>query len=547
MADAKHIFEVVFRALDEASTPLRGIVSALLGTSHEAEHAGHALHKAGQEAEHLGHHGHVFGALSEHVTLLGGHFGHLNANIGEVGHSLAELMPALAALSVGAGLGALFELTAHTAETASEMNASAIKAGMTLPAFQALKYAAEQADVPVSSMETGLARLNRTIAEAAGGKNKEAAALFHHIGVETRDAKGHLVSLTALLPELAEAFRKTSDPAMRARMAMTLFGRGGVEMLPLLMQGREELEESLNRFGSVGHAISPEEMEGLERFKKSWLDLKAGVEGLSTAIGAALAPVLEPIVRQFQTWVAANREFVALNVREAVEGLRDALAAVDWKGIIGGIEGTLAHLREGIDAIGGFKVAFEVAGGVIALRFLAPVIEAVTTLGGLTIAAGKAAFAVGTTLADAFAAAAKAAQMADATMGRTLLGRAGSLAVQMWEMHREGFSPETLPAGSPLRRGTEAEGGEGGDIFAPLRAWAGRMFGLNQPFAGPTLAPAGVAPRGTGPGGGGEVRVRIDLSGAPPGAQVDATASGAVAMPEVNLGPAFPGVVWGAP
>jgi hypothetical protein len=62
---------------------------------------------------------------------------------------------------------------------------------------------------------------------AATGGNAELAAAFRRMGIALRDANGKIRTSASVLPELADAFAANENPALRARMATLLFGRGG--------------------------------------------------------------------------------------------------------------------------------------------------------------------------------------------------------------------------------------------------------------------------------------------------------------------------------
>lgn len=322
-ASVRHVAD----AAGQAAAGMHGAAAAAGQMAHGAAAAAGEMRKAGQAAQYAGQqiqhaaHGRGWAALAGHISLLRGHFGSLNVAVGEVGNSISEFLPALGALGAAGGLVGLFELTEHAADAYSELNKAATIAGVTATQFAELSHAAKMTDVPVEAMSTGLFRLNRVIADSAGGKNKDATALFHHLGVSVRDANGHLRSAAELMPELAAAFQHTTDPAMRARMAMALFGRGGAEMLPLLMQGREELEKFARESDRVNFVPKGEEAEQLESYHRSIVTLGEAVSGFANAIGAKLAPVLAPIVQQVTEWVTANREWIATAIAAKVEQL----------------------------------------------------------------------------------------------------------------------------------------------------------------------------------------------------------------------------------
>ena len=355
------------------------------GAADAAHHASGEMHKLGDEAARTGHeiehaaHPHAYEVLGGHINLLRTHFGTLRVGAGEFGHSLTEFLPMLAALGSAGSLVGLFELTEKMSDAYAELAKTATAAGVTAEQFNALSYAAQQTDVPVDQLSRGMFRLNRDIAEAAAGKNKDAASLFHHLGISLRDANGHLRSAAELLPLLAEAFKHTADPAMRARMAMVLFGRAGLDMLPLLMQGREELEKLTAAGQRVSFVPDKEAGEKLEEYHRSLLTLTAAVQGFGMEISTKLAPVLQPVIETMTDWIVANRDWIATGIASHVQELANWIGHLDMKAIIESMTEWGHTILNVLGAMGGFKGAL----AALALALGSPLLEGLAAAIGM--------------------------------------------------------------------------------------------------------------------------------------------------------------------
>ena len=389
----------IIRAVDEATGPLRQVVGSLRGV-------GEAAHHASAEVAHVEHAG-MFAAMREHVAGVRERFGELRASIGETFAGLSEFVPALGVLGGVSSAVGLVELTEHVAEVRSELNATAIRLGVTTQQLVQFNEAAKLTDVPVEAAQNGINRLNRAIGDSAAGKNKQAMALFSHLHISLRDANGHLRTAAQLFPQLADAFRNTADPAMRTRMAMVLMGRSGTQLIPMLMEGSAGLREFAEQSKAVNFTPDPEQAEGLERFHRAWILLKDAVQGLADEIGTALAPVLTPIVDRLREWITANRDWIATDISAKVKALADAFAGFDLShpiASLGEVIGRLTDAHAGfgklIAIVGGFALlaaapfvasAAEVAIGIsgIAVAAIGPIISSLATLGASVIGFGS--------------------------------------------------------------------------------------------------------------------------------------------------------------
>jgi len=84
----------------------------------------------------------------------------------------------------------------HAAEYGGNIFDAAKKTGIAAEELQRLHFAAQLSGVSEETVDKGLMKLNRTLAEAAAGKNKDALAFFRHAGIALRDAHGHIRTAT---------------------------------------------------------------------------------------------------------------------------------------------------------------------------------------------------------------------------------------------------------------------------------------------------------------------------------------------------------------
>ena len=225
-----------------------------------------------------------------------------------------------------------------------------------------------------------MGRLNRVIGDVTHGKNKDAAALFDTSRGSLSVAALHGKSAADILPQLAQAFQHTHSKAMQAQMAMALFGREGMELLPLLTQGREKLQELSAAAAAVVFVPEGDAAEQLEQYHTSLLTLTAAVEGFMTEIGSKLAPVLKPVVDLATRWVVANRDWISTKIAQYVRELAHWVEALRLERVIEPMAHWGRVTAELVDSFGGVTTA------VAAFAFLiaSPAINAVLgIIGGI--------------------------------------------------------------------------------------------------------------------------------------------------------------------
>jgi hypothetical protein len=328
----------------------------------------------------LSPHAKLWGELNEHVKTAKEGFAGLGENIGEMGNRLGDVLPMLGALGGVASVGGLIELVHATAEAAEALHNVALITGMTVPQLQSLDFAAKQSGLSSDQLSGGIERLNANIGKAAEGKSKQVAALFHAMGINLRDANGHIKSASEILPQLEASFQKTTDPALRSAMAMALFGRAGEDLIPFLTEGPKKIAAAQAQFNKFGYSFSETDQAGLEKFNSAWKDVSLSVEGLGSAISAKVAPVLAPLLEQFATWVADNKAWIATDIATDVGEFGDALKKIDWKQIGVDFKDIGSHTTA-------LKLALIACGAAMAIDFMAPMI-------GLGVQVGKLGFSM---------------------------------------------------------------------------------------------------------------------------------------------------------
>jgi hypothetical protein len=373
-------FETIISVLDKASAPVLGLEEKLASLGKVGAHT--------QKQLKISPHERLWNELTEHVRSSHEAFSEFGDKLGEVGSSLAEVLPMLGAIGTVGSVGGLLEMVHATAEAAEALQNVAIISGVTVSQMQALEYAGGQVGIATDQMSNGFGRLNERMAKAASGQDKRSAGLFHAMGISLRDASGHMKTAVEILPQLMNSFEKTTSPAIRNAMAMQLFGISGFQMLPFLTMGSQKLDTFQKKFTQVGYAFSPEALEKLEKFNESWKDMNASVTGLGSAISVELAPVITPIIEDFALWIATNRDWIAQDISGVIKRIGDDLKQISLKQVIDETEHLVHVGEEVIDMVGGMQTVMIAGGVIIAAAFLEPVISLTLQMGRLALAMG---------------------------------------------------------------------------------------------------------------------------------------------------------------
>lgn len=200
-------------------------------------------------------------------------------------------------LTVGTAFAAMMKKTIDSMDQMSKLSQSA---GVTVETLSGLAYAADLSGVSTEALATNLGRLTKGMADAAMGTG-EALKGFKSLQL---DAAGFENINDALL-SIADRFAAMENGAAKTAIAMQLFGRSGMQMIPFLNQGREGISALLQEAENLGLVIQTETAIAAENFNDNLTRLGAIGTGVFNDIATQWLPTIESLTQAF---LAARKE-----------------------------------------------------------------------------------------------------------------------------------------------------------------------------------------------------------------------------------------------
>jgi len=260
-------------------------------------------------------------------------------------HTLTMGMRALGgALIGGAAIGGLATLIDRSITAADAVAKTADKLGVGVEALQELRFAAQLAGVEQQTLDMGLQRFTRRVAEAARGTGEAKQALTD-MGIALRDQHGNIRRSEDLLNDVAEAFKRTADPAERLRLAFKLFDSEGVAMVNMLVGGADALEATRRHARDLGIVLEEDLVRNAEKARdqldtlgkvvsanltRAMLDLAPAIADISSGL-ADLAADAATAYEQIKLVLSGDFNFEGLSersTRRIVEERRRELRAI---------------------------------------------------------------------------------------------------------------------------------------------------------------------------------------------------------------------------
>lgn len=182
-----------------------------------------------------------------------------------------------------------------TYELGDQIDELSQKTGVSTEVLSGYRVAAEMAGVPLSGFAQSLGIMAKNMVSfdvEAEKSNKALTAL----GISTKDNDGELKSLDTVMLEVADKFKGMEDGALKAAAAKDIFGRAGMDLIPVLNLGSEGLKKIYEDTKTAGMVFSTEGAEGCSKFEDSMILLKNSTQGLGVQIATGLMPALQPLI-----------------------------------------------------------------------------------------------------------------------------------------------------------------------------------------------------------------------------------------------------------
>jgi len=515
-AATEHSLALVVKAVDKATGPLRAMTAKLNAIMAPARAMGHEWEKFSKAAG---------------LEKLGEKFGEVGHAAREVGHEVLELGLKFAELALGGGI--FGELVRKSAELDAALEANADRVGLTVDSYASLRFAAGQSEVGQEEFTSALDKFTKGLGEAKAGGGKMLTFL-NQVSPALAKEVLHAKSTEEAFSLMTDAFKRINDPAKSAALSAAVFGKSSLQMGRFLNKGSTEIQALQVEYMRL-HGSQQEASERAGELNRAFKSLDAATDGLRVAIGSALYPVIEKIIKLVTEFVAKHRD----SLKKWAEGTAEAIDKwVEGGGMerlfetLGRIGDTIGEV---VDWLGPMGVAM--AGAAV---LVAPLVGAVGGLGASFLTLGITALPLLMALpAGLLALTVPIAAFVAAAAGIALAGKAiyDNWDALVWIFKDWGNSLKfaVTDAWNAVQPFLDKLASAMGPFGGLLRAGGKMLVENTLGIGGGSLGAASVAPAASGGVSSTEARVTVDFANAPKGTRVNVDRNSSQPV-DVNLG-----------
>lgn len=230
-------------------------------------------------------------------------FDSIRGNLAKLGDESNRVKGLLAGLGVSLSVAGFATMIKSAIDAADHLNKLSQKIGISVEALSTLRFAAQLSDVSLETLQKGIKGLSQNITEANTGIG-DGAQVFEALGVSVKNADGSMKSTEAVLLQVADVFANLEDGAVKTALAVKLFGKSGMDMIPLLNQGAAGINQLTAEAERLGLKLTTETARSAEAFNDNLTALKASSSSLGIALARDFLPELTNITNAMRE--AAN-------------------------------------------------------------------------------------------------------------------------------------------------------------------------------------------------------------------------------------------------
>lgn len=184
------------------------------------------------------------------------------------------------------------------------------KIGISRQGFQEWDFILSQSGTNIEKMQVGMKTLVNRMEESAKGSGVGADAL-KRLGVSATDSSGNLKKQEQVMEEVVRKMQDMPEGAEKSKLAFDLFGKSGLELMPLLNSVGGSVDELKDKAHELGLVLSDEAIDAGVNFQDAMDQLKRSLGGVGTQILATLMPTVTEWAGQIAILTGKVQKFAA--------------------------------------------------------------------------------------------------------------------------------------------------------------------------------------------------------------------------------------------
>lgn len=218
--------------------------------------------------------------------------------------------------AAGMSIDALAKKINSVIDSMAHLKEMSEKTGSSVENLSKLSFYAKAAGTDLDSVASAMNKLTKGMA-SVDDETKGAGRALAFLGVSAKDSAGNLKDPAEMFVEIAKKLDGYKDSAGKTSLAMTLFGKSGADMLPVMKEIAEQ--------GDVVAKVTTAQALAADQYQKDLAKLDAQKNAVFKTIATALLPTMTDFAGAM---LDASKKTNMTN--DAVKGLQSDGSITDW-------------------------------------------------------------------------------------------------------------------------------------------------------------------------------------------------------------------------
>lgn len=202
-------------------------------------------------------------------------FASVKSGLASITNSYATLTGVMTAGVIGGTIA----MIKHSIDLGDELNDLSKKYGASVETLAGFTLAANQSGTSMEAIAKGLGKLSVQLTDSP--------EKFNALGISTKSATDAII-------QMADIFKNMPEGAERTALAISLFGKAGADLIPLLAEGSAGMQKMIQTGGELAR-ITKENAGMSDEFNDNMAIMKAASAGAGMAMTSHLLPALTEI------------------------------------------------------------------------------------------------------------------------------------------------------------------------------------------------------------------------------------------------------------
>lgn len=245
--------------------------------------------------------------------------------------------------AAGGWIRSLVAMGQQQAEVIDQQSKLAARVGMTYGEFAGLALAGDLAGVGMDTVANAATKADIAFVKARNG-SATAQAGFAKLGLSMDELAA--MSPAQRFQAISAAIAALPTEAERAAAATQMFGRAGLQLLPMFAGGAEAIQEAAAQAERLGLALTTAQGQDVEAMNDAFTLAGQAVNGVVQQVTAYLAPAVKAVADTFTNMVGSVG---GANIGQAIgdgilQGARFLAGIGDW--LIANLGGVWAYVSQ---------------------------------------------------------------------------------------------------------------------------------------------------------------------------------------------------------